>query len=203
MSEPEQECSPPDGFYTTAYKEAIMSDQSIPAHVTYKDIPNFPGYRVGDDGSVWSCWNRGKRAFTDTWRQLKARIGSHGYYYVNLSRGRIYKSFCVHTLVLITFVGPRPQDFEGCHGIGGPLDNSIKNLRWGTRRENASDKIPHGTLCCGTLHPASKLSLQEIDDIRNRYAKGGIYQYELGEEYGVHQSVISEIVNYKAWKIRK
>jgi hypothetical protein len=26
--------------------------------VEYRDVPGFPGYRVGTDGSVWSCWER-------------------------------------------------------------------------------------------------------------------------------------------------
>ena len=28
------------------------------AQVEYRDVPGWPGYRVGDDGSVWSLWKR-------------------------------------------------------------------------------------------------------------------------------------------------
>jgi hypothetical protein len=30
--------------------------------VSYRPIEGFPGYRVGDDGSVWSCKRPGSRA---------------------------------------------------------------------------------------------------------------------------------------------
>lgn len=26
--------------------------------VEYRDIEGFPGYRIGSDGTVWSCWKR-------------------------------------------------------------------------------------------------------------------------------------------------
>src|SRR4051794_29919181 len=41
-------------------KERLMAvEQSTTSFVSYKDILDFPGYRAGDDGSVWSAWRRG------------------------------------------------------------------------------------------------------------------------------------------------
>ena len=52
-----------------------MHDQSITTPVVYKDIPGFPGYRAGDDGSIWSCLNWGgsgsvRGQLGSTWRHV-------------------------------------------------------------------------------------------------------------------------------------
>lgn len=46
-------------------------------------------------------------------------------------------------------------------------------------------------------NPACKLSNQQVIEIRERYAKGGIYQRELAREYNVTRVTISMIVNHK------
>ena len=49
----------------------------------------------------------------------------------------------------------------------------------------------------GDAHPSTKLSDAAIADIRRRYAAGGVMQKDLANEYGVHYSLISLIVNGK------
>lgn len=46
----------------------------------------------------------------------------------------------VHALVLLAFVGPRPSDAEILHGEGGPSDNRLVNLAYGSREENLDDE---------------------------------------------------------------
>ncbi|WP_051005656.1 helix-turn-helix domain-containing protein [Halobacillus halophilus] len=46
----------------------------------------------------------------------------------------------------------------------------------------------------------SKLTENDVKEIRKRYAKGGITQKELGEIYGVSTFPISTVVNRKGWK---
>jgi hypothetical protein len=65
--------------------------------------------------------------------------GQRGYLTVTLC-GRIRY---VHNLVLTTFIGPRPLDLECRHLNGINTDNRIENLRWGTHKENAEDRIRH------------------------------------------------------------
>ena len=45
-----------------------------------------------------------------------------------------------------------------------------------------------------------ELDMEAARAIRKRYAQGGISQRKLGELYGVTQSQISLVVNYKVWK---
>jgi len=44
-----------------------------------------------------------------------------------------------------------------------------------------------------------KLSLSDVNDIRNRYQAGGITLAALGDEYGITESAVSLIVNHKRW----
>jgi hypothetical protein len=50
----------------------------------------------------------------------------------------------VHQLVLRAFIGPPPEDQEGCHGPAGNGDNHLENLRWDTHSENALDEVRNG-----------------------------------------------------------
>lgn len=81
----------------------------------------------------------------------------------------------VHVLVLEAFVGPRPQGYEACHGLGGRLDNSLSNLRWDTSSENRLDTTRHGNnrnankVECNFGHELSGHNLM----IRRRQRKDG------------------------------
>ena len=51
----------------------------------------------------------------------------------------------------------------------------------------------------GEAAVASKLSLEDVMDIRSFFATGFYTQKELGEFYGVTQRHVSDIVNGKTW----
>jgi hypothetical protein len=102
-------------------------------------------YEVSDQGRVRSLdrivhtkagWSR--RHQGRTLRSLQC----HGYQTVELTSGH---RVSVHRLVLEAFVGPCPDGLECCHGVGGPSDNRLSNLRWDTRSENMYDRCRHGT----------------------------------------------------------
>jgi hypothetical protein len=59
--------------------------------------------------------------------------------------GKKRKCFNVHSLVLETFVGPRPQNLEACHTDNNPKNNKLDNLRYDTRSANALDRRRHKT----------------------------------------------------------
>lgn len=113
--------------------------------VTYKDIAGFPGFRVGDDGSVWSS-RRGE------WTPCRLYRRPYGSKYVvvclRAERGQYGKVSCryVHRLVLEAFVGPCPSGMECRHFPDSDTrNNSLENLSWGTHVQNIADKNVHGT----------------------------------------------------------
>jgi hypothetical protein len=106
--------------------------------VAWVPIPGHPGYLVSNDGRVF-----GKRG-----RLLKPTPHSKGFGHqrIKLVRedGRRIEMY-VHTLVAQVFIGPRPNGMEVRHLDGNAADNRPANLAWGTRSENQSDAVRHGT----------------------------------------------------------
>lgn len=181
-----------------------MSDQSIPAPVIYKDIAGFPGYRVGDDGSVWTCLTpkrgcSGPWLIGCVWKKMSPWPNENGYLNVSLRRdGKCIKRK-LHRLILEAFVGPCPQGMEALHFPDrSPTNCNINNLRWGTKLENATDRKNHGTQVKGEQNGQSKLTCEQVLEIRSRYSSGETGE-SLSIEFGVTASLISGIVNRKRW----
>jgi HNH endonuclease len=177
--------------------------------VSYRPIAKFPGYQVGNDGSVWTCkqqihlgWRYGTRStLGNQWHPLEqspsSRQGQHRQ--VMLCPGR--KLRLVHRLVLEAFVGPCPAGMECCHFPDrDPSNNALANLRWDTKKANQTDRIRHGTDCRGSKHPLARLTEESVRAIRMEYAAGGITQKAIAAKYGVDKDCISLVVTRKSWK---
>ena len=108
--------------------------------IEYRDIPNFPGYRVGSDGSVWS--SKAYRGYPqNTWHQLVIHTKKNDYQVVNLwHEGHVVRR-SLHLLVLESFVGPRPEGMWGLHKNDLRHDNHLANLYWGTPGDHIRDKL--------------------------------------------------------------
>lgn len=52
----------------------------------------------------------------------------------------------------------------------------------------------------GEKHHKSKVTESEVQEIRRRYAQGGISQRKLGKQYGISGDAVNKIVNFKTWK---
>ena len=167
--------------------------------VTYKDVPGFPGYRVGDDGTVWSCRNSGRDA--SDWRKLKPADNGHGYLRLSLRVNGRYVTAYVHRLVLLAFVGPCPEGMEALHDPDPDTINcKLSNLRWGTPKDNAADKICHGRQPRGEGHYLSKFTEDDVKQIRRLFRDGAT----IAEIAKIHRratgGAISAIVAGRSWK---
>lgn len=81
-------------------------------------------------------------------------------------------------------------------GMGHNACVNPKHLRWATPTENARDKFKHGTQLCGELHHWTKLSDNDVAEIRKRLLAGDA-QSSIASDYGVSQSNISYIATGK------
>jgi hypothetical protein len=84
------------------------------------------------------------------------------------------------------------------NGAGGCCNPT--HLQWGTQKQNVDDMFRLGTRGYGELANYTKLDDPLVALIRAEYARGGKLQYVLAREFGVTQSVISNIVNGKKWQ---
>jgi hypothetical protein len=80
-------------------------------------------------------------------RKISGRIlspapnrGGSGYLKVVLCKDSKPRTFDVHRLVLETFIGPPPDEMQGCHTDGNNKNNKLENLRWDTIVNNMADK---------------------------------------------------------------
>lgn len=104
----------------------------------------------------------------------------------------------VASLVAFAFVGPRPEGQEVCHGNGTRTDNRADNLSCGTRQENVNDARRHGTLPKGERNGRSRLTREQVVEMRSRVAAGEP-QSTFVNLYGMSQASISYAVNGKTW----
>jgi hypothetical protein len=116
----------------------------------WRPIPGWAGYYEASDlGRIRSVDRvityRGSRIkVAHKGRILATKSGPKGHRCVTLSLNNADYYYTVHRLVLLTFVGPPPDGFQGCHNNGIPTDNRLTNLRWDTQSENMRDVIRHG-----------------------------------------------------------
>ena len=176
----------------------------------YREITGFPGYKVGSDGSVWSCWRkRGIGGTThgtvsyqsERWVQLKFdKKKSSGYLRVALtSPSKKVCRFLVHRLVLEAFVGPCPQGMQCRHFPDrDTANNRLENLAWGTKEENQDDKNKHGTNARGEAAGRAILKNKDIPEIR-RLMTVGLTHKRIAAIFGVSETVISNIKTKRIW----
>jgi hypothetical protein len=179
-----------------------MSADDLTTSIEYRDIPGFPGYRVGSDGTVWSCWRHGVgNGIPGEWHELKAfSSGTVGYPAVVL-KGRGKKARrTVHRLVIEIFKGPCRPGQECRHLDGNPLNNRVENLEWGTRVENMADRVGHGTHVQGEKVGSAKLTVADVAAIRVIFAAGGTTKQGLAESFGVTPKLIRDILARRIWR---
>lgn len=162
----------------------------------WKPIQNFEDYFINSAGMVCSIKKKG-RHFAYYLSLIKPKTGQK-YYYVDLYKNGVYKRKYIHHLVLEHFVSNRPNDQEALHGSLGKHNNTVKNLRWGTKKENMADKLLSGTDNRGSKHGNSKLKEPNIVSIRE-LSKSGFNNTEIAKNFNVSQSAISRIVRNKSW----
>ncbi len=170
---------------TYSFAAADSSVQFLPA-------PGWEGYRVGSDGSVWSCRATGcARALSEHWTRIEGTIHVKGYRYVTLSHpDKKSVSRKVASLVLTAFVGPRPENKQCRHLDGNSLNDRLDNLCWGTALENGADKRRHGTIARG-IRQEIKLTDRVVSEILA--AKGKESALLVAARYGVSKDYVNQL----------
>jgi predicted XRE-type DNA-binding protein len=163
--------------------------------VGYCDVPEFPGYRVGTDGSAWRLKSNGQ------WKQLHGRRHKKGYRVVTLRRAGVAYDRLVHRLILECFVGPCPDGKEACHDPDPRRDNNaLTNLRWDTPKANQADRKKHGTSNEGERHGLAKLTEEQVRLIVSLCEQGEIGQRQIGDLFGVSSGTVNQIWTGRRWQ---
>ena len=181
---------------------------------TYRNLSflGFPDYKVGTDGIVWSCRPiRPSRKEEQWWKRLRGGFtakGSKGYRVIDLHNSEGCRTFLVHRLVLLAFVGPCPEGKEGAHDDGNPQHNELSNLRWKTLSANQLDRLRHGTsirgghLNQGERNHWAKITADTVRKIRREHiphtpGKGIVC---LGRKYNLDPTAVWAIIKRINWR---
>ena len=104
-----------------------------------------------------------------------------------------------HRVSWMIHFGPIPKGLFVCHKCDNPQCTNPEHLFLGTVYENNADMLAKGRNVKGECS-YSKLSLDQVREIRSRYKPGKITQLALAKEYGVSRSLIGLIVKGERWK---
>lgn len=172
---------------------------SINMEEIWKDIKGHEGvYQVSNFGRVRSLdmvvnyFAFGKQCSrTGKGRILKPAISGQ-YLAVALNRGNTQT---IHRLVAEAFL-PNPENKEQVnHKDGNKLNNTLYNLEWATRRENASHAVKTGLTAKGTRARSAKLTDKEAAEI----FKDSGPQKDIAKKYNVSVPTVSMIRSRKIW----
>jgi hypothetical protein len=115
-----------------------------------------------------------------------------GYLRVTVRDGRHLYNAPVHQLVAEGFVGPRPSDMTVNHIDGHKRNNEVNNLEYLSIAENAKHAARLG-LRCGIKNANAKVSVDDVIQIRKRYATGET-QRQIAKRFHISQVQVSHIV---------
>ena len=161
----------------------------------YKKIKGYDNYLVSDRGRVFNYKFK---------KFLKPLKNGCGYFTVNLCKNGNSKLHTIHRLVALAFI-LNPENKRTVNHIDGiKTNNFVLNLEWNTHAENNKHAMDTGlkkpTCLKGIKNGNSKLSEDQVLEIRRLYKTGNYYQKELGKIFGVSDVLIVYIVNRKNWK---
>lgn len=176
------------------------------AEVEYRPVVGCLGYRVGADGSLWSCWRSAgdrhsgtvRRVLSDQWKQLKPdkrKVDGRKRYTVKRDDGTYKRAYASH-FVLEAFVGPCPPGMEACHGDGDCLNDAADNLRWDTSTANKADMVKHGTRQRGEQINTAKLTEDDVREIR----RIGYPLKQHAVKHNITEALACQILKGKVWK---
>lgn len=155
---------------------------------------------IDDQGRVWRTVIRGG----DRWKggvrlnpcnRRRAEHDQGDYLQVRLMiAGK--RAYCLaHRLVWQHFRGPIPDGLTVNHVNGEKKDNRPENLEVVTLSENLRHAFRIGLKQqWGQTNPAAKLTDDQVVIIRETYARGGVSQEKLAQQFGVTFQTISNIV---------
>lgn len=119
-------------------------------HEEWRPIPGYEGlYEVSNLGRVHSIprvIDHGHgRIGRRSGRILRAAAGGrHPHLKVVLSKGAVRRTWRVHQLVALAFLGPCPEGLQVLHWDDDATNNHLSNLRYGTPGDNGQDRLRNG-----------------------------------------------------------
>lgn len=165
----------------------------------WKPIPSLRFYEASEDGRIRSVSRiiETSNGQIRRYKSVELSPGSSNQF-GHLKVQAAGKCRYVHALVAEAFCGPKPEGTQVRHLDGDCTNNAASNLTYGTPKQNADDKLRHGTKRKGESHPGAKLSPAQVAHIKT-LIKQGTTQSAIAEYFGVSRTNISAIATGRSW----
>lgn len=165
--------------------------------IEWRAIPGFSGYDVSDDGQVRS-YHTTRRVYDVPQRTLKPWPNTDSYPTVSLrdENGK-RRNLVIASLVMLAFIGSRPDHLEVCHNDGNKINNWLGNLRYDSHKNNMADCVKHGTAPVGERCGKAKLTNAQASEIRGIK---DVSRRMLAKRYGVSHQAIDSIICRKSYR---
>lgn len=161
--------------------------------VVWKDVPGYEGlYKVSSDGRVLSFHKHPQG------KLLAPALHTSGYQNVGLYRNGSGRSWLVHQLVMLAFVGPPPVGTEINHKSGDKHDNRLENLEYVTHADNKRHAMTLPTHVVGERNGQARLTEQDVRQIK-LLLRDGMKIATIARRYGVVFQTIGNIKTGYAW----
>ena len=164
----------------------------------WKTLKRFPNYAASNLGRIKRI-SRGTRTKPNL---ILKGIQSRGYRMVSLFHSGHRTVARVGRLVLEAFVSICPTSCEINHLDGNKANDQLDNLEWCTHLDNMihASKTRLMNPCKGQSHGRSKLTEDDVKNIRNIWASRKRTQTAIAKQYNVCASTIGRIIDYKRWR---
>jgi len=182
-------------YFGVLYIQSFFMEQ-------WKDIDGWEGkYQISNLGRFKSFGIKYSKKFPDGYITL-GTIDTTGYRVIVMTHTRDFRhQERIHALVAKAFI-PKPQSEERLvvnHIDGNQLNNCVENLEWCTHGDNLRHAIKIGLWNKkGTNHPLSKLTEEQVIDMRKMRKEGFLYK-EIAAKHGVNRRHAGDVVTGKNW----
>lgn len=137
-----------------------------------------------------------RRGPDDCWLWTGSKVNGYGEFYVSAERGKVK----AHSFAVELATGVRcPPSQGGLHRCDNPPCVNPAHIYYGTQKQNSADMVARRRHQVGEERPNSRLTEQQIVEIRERFAAGETFTV-LRADYDVTSGWLSCVVNGKYWK---
>ena len=124
-----------------------------------------------------------------------------------LNKGYGQLTYCktkwlAHRLAYYLTYGDIPKGMQVCHTCDNPICCNPDHLWLGTNYDNSRDREEkgRGVRSYGPDNGQHKLTIAQIQKIREEYVPGLVGYKTLAKKYGVHSQTIKDIITRRNWK---
>lgn len=169
--------------------------------ITVRPVAGAPWYFVSRDGRLYSTLAASNQFTSNrtSLHEVVTPVGKTGYKVIRIRTQDGLKTRTLHSLVAEAFLGPKPDwAKEIRHLDGNKLNCSAENLAYGTRADNAQDRIRHGSHRRGSAVKHARLTDAVVQEIRLAASRGESHA-SIASRIGISRSVATRAIRGTTW----